>query len=207
MDNTLTQEIIKIFIDKGIMAILILFIAFRFNKMIEKIKTSNTEVLDLKRQKSILENDLLKDKRFRKLSFLERQLSEFYWPIYIRLQKDTILFEKIPNFFSDHNTLPIETNDYLENEVILKNHNEIVEIIESKFHLAEADEILSNEFLKYIKHVTTYQAIRKISHFNHRNPIDFNEPYPPNFNDIFAENLKKIQTKYNNLVEEIKGDV
>lgn len=202
----LRDEIIKILLDKGLLAIIALFIAFYFNKLIERIRLSNSRILELERQKGNLENDLLKDKRLRKVSYLEKQLSEFYWPIYIRLQKDSVLWERVPNFFNDAHSLPRETNDFLEREVLLKNHEEIVKVIESKFHLAEADEALSEEILKYIRHVTIYQAIRKVDDFRHLNPLNFNEPFPPNFLELFTKKLTEVQNNYNDLVGEIKSN-
>jgi hypothetical protein len=202
----INDELFNILLDKGLLALIILIVGFYFNRLIEKIRLGNSRIIELERLKGNLENDLLKDKRLRKLTYLEKQLSEFYWPIFIRLQKDNVLWERVPNFFDNSNSLPQETNDYLEKEVLLRNHEEIGQIIESNFHLAEADSELSQEIFKYIRHVTVYLAIRKVNNFRKLNPIDFNEPFPPNFISLFNSKLSEIQNSYNDLVSEIKSN-
>jgi hypothetical protein len=84
----INDELINILLDKGLLALIILIVGFYFNRLIEKIRLGNSRIIELERLKGNLENDLLKDKRLRKLTYLEKQLSEFYWPIFIRLQKD-----------------------------------------------------------------------------------------------------------------------
>ncbi|MEG4964993.1 MULTISPECIES: hypothetical protein [unclassified Microcoleus] len=78
---------------------------------------------------------------------------------------------------AEKNVLPESASEAIEKEFILKNHQEIVEIIESKIHLAENSndsKELINELLKYIKHVAIYKTIRSIKELQRFNPIDLN---------------------------------
>lgn len=90
----------------------------------------------------------------------------------------------------------------VEKEFILKNHQEIVYIIESKIHLAENSansKELINELLKYIKHVAVYKTIRSIKELQMFNPIDLNEPFPQNIFPLIENNFRELQNRYEHL--------
>jgi hypothetical protein len=90
----------------------------------------------------------------------------------------------------------------IEKDFILKNHQEIVEIIESKIHLAENSansKELIDELLKYIKHVAVYKTIRSIKELQKFNPIDLNEPFPQKVFPLIENNFRELQKRYENL--------
>ena len=71
----------------------------------------------------------------RMLSHRQQQLSEFYWPIYIRLQSDNAVWERVLG--SDNpKRLPPDVRRPME-EFILQNHGEILKIVQAKYHLAD----------------------------------------------------------------------
>jgi hypothetical protein len=74
---TLQDEIIKILLDKLAAGGLLLLGGFLINKAIEKLKYAEA-----------LKNEITKQRFITRLQLIERQLTEFYWPIYLRLQKD-----------------------------------------------------------------------------------------------------------------------
>jgi hypothetical protein len=91
-------------------------------------------------------------------SQLGRLLSEFYWPLYVRLMRDDVVWEKVfydlrrGNDRSSGWARDISADDKnklsreIEAKVLLPNHLEAIGIIRSSIHLAECD----GEFL-YLK--------------------------------------------------------
>ena len=136
--------------------------------------------------------------RFEKvLDFRSRQLSEFYWPIYIRLQKDNAVWERVLGGSADRFSEEIGTD--IEKNVLLPNHDEIVQIIQTKYYLAEKDDVLEAALLKYIRHIAVYHALRSTK--EKKNPIDLNEPYPSEFYPLFKARLEDVQRKYEELLK------
>ena len=138
---TLTEEILKIILDKGLLALIIVYVGFKLNRILQNQK-----------QRHLIEFE----KRKNSIAFLEKQLSEFYWPIYLRLLKDNAMWQSVLQLFSKTN-IPVESSDWLEKEFILKNHNEVINIIDTKLFLAKADKEMIDELLFYVKHVAIYQ--------------------------------------------------
>jgi N-acetylmuramoyl-L-alanine amidase len=163
-------------------------------------------IADLKnkqeQQISELENQIYLARHNAEIEFIERQISEFYWPIYLRLEKDNVMWKRIKSLSPEKNVLPEAASEVIEKEFILKNHQEIVGIIESKIHLAENSinsKELINELLKYIKHVEVYKTIRSIKELQRFNPIDLNEPFPEKIFPLIENNFRELQNRYEHL--------
>jgi len=136
---------------------------------------------------------------FEKLvAFKAQQLSEFYWPIYIRLQKDNAVWQRVLGEASDR--FSTEIGAEIERNVILPNHDEIAQIIQTKFHLAQKDDKLEQSLLQYIRHVAVYRALRSAK--QKLNPIDVNEPFPPDLFDQLTGRLLQVQREYERFLED-----
>ena len=132
-------------------------------------------------------------------SELEQRLSKFYWPIYLRLQKDNVIWEK---FLERNNDLDIDKKKLayqIEKDVLLPNHNEILEIIESNIHLAKPDIDFEKKILMYIRHVNVYSAIRSAD-IRDKDPKDFEEPYPNGFFEDVESHLNSLQSEYDKVI-------
>jgi hypothetical protein len=105
-----------------------------------------------------------------RLSFRAQQLSEFYWPIYIRLQIDNVVWERALGAQTP-NRLPADVGRPME-QFILDNHKEILKVIETKFYLAEPTPELETDLLNYVRHVAVYLAMRTTQHYNDKVPLD-----------------------------------
>jgi hypothetical protein len=81
---TLREEIIKILLDKLAIGGLLLLAGFLLNRSVERFKNAEA-----------LKNELAKQRFAARLGRLERQLSEFYWPVYLRLQKDNTVWRRL----------------------------------------------------------------------------------------------------------------
>ena len=209
----LSEKIIELVIDKVLLGGIVLATGHWLNKRFEIFKNETNEkyhqrqlTAELENQKkqqiSELENQLAIAQYNAELEFIERQISEFYWPIYLRLEKDNVMWKRIKSLSSEKNVLPEAASEAIEKEFILKNHQEIVEIIESKIHLAENslnEKELTDELLKYIKHVAIYKTIRSTKELQRFNPIDLNEPFPEKVFPLIENNFRELQNRYDTL--------
>lgn len=149
-------------------------------------------MLELKKQTLTLQNTLIQDKRDRRLKHIDAQLKDFFYPIYYRLQKDDAIWRLSPQLSNKEGALPVEANDIIEKKYILKNHQDIVEIIESKSNLIEKDVEFQEQIKEYIKHVAIYETIRSVDSLKHLNPIDFQSHYPKQFKILVEKKKSKI---------------
>jgi hypothetical protein len=149
-----------------------------------------------------IESEIAKEDRKAKLAFMEEQLSAFYWPIYLRLQKDNVMWKRVKQLH-DKSELPESTSDWLEKKYILKNHDEILNIIDSKFHLADANENIRSACLSFVKHVSIYHLLRNNEELKKLNPIHLDEPYPKIFFELIEGKLNEIQKNYNKLQQSV----
>ena len=194
------EKLLITLVDKGALALLIIIVGFWINKRLEKFKSEQSRISELAKQKQSLENELKRQRDTIKLQFIERQLSQFYWPIYLRLQKDNAAWKRVHHLSDGSDVLPKELGTDIEKNFILPNHDEIVKLIESGIHLAKDDEELFKVLIKYIKHVAVYKSLRSANRYD-INPIDVGEPFPKN---LFASIEKKtmgLQKQYDELLE------
>ncbi|MGI0484617.1 hypothetical protein ACN4EK_04210 [Pantanalinema rosaneae CENA516] len=209
----ISEKLVELIVDKLLLGGIVLVAGYWLNKRLEMFKNDMNEksrqrqlIAELenqqKRQIAELENQLAMERYNAELEFIEKQISEFYWPIYLRLEKDNVMWKRIKSLSPENNVLPESASAAIEQEFILKNHQEIVEIIESKIHLAENSansRELINELVKFIKHVAIYKTIRTIDELCQVNPVDMNEPYPANLFPLIERNLRELQNRYEQL--------
>lgn len=136
--------------------------------------------------------------RAKKIETLERQLFEFYMPIYLRLQKDNVIWQRILDRASE-DEIRQKVGAEIDKSVILPNHREIVKIIETKSHLSKADKELSSEILQYLKHVTIYEALRT-SGITAVDPIHLGEPWSNRFFELIEAKVSSLQSEYDSLL-------
>ncbi|OUL30495.1 hypothetical protein [Nostoc sp. 106C] len=206
----LSEKIVELVIDKILVGGIVLVAGYWLNERFEIFKNETNEkyhqrqlIAELEHQQqqqiSELENQIAIARYNAELEFIERQISEFYWPIYLRLEKDNVMWKRIKSLSSEQNVLPEAVSVAIEKEFILKNHQEIVEIVESKIHLAENaanSKDLINELLRYIKHVAVYKTIRSVKELQRFNPIDMNEPFPEKLFPLIESNFRGLQNRY-----------
>ena len=136
---TLSEKIMELVIDKVLLGGIVLAAGYWLNKRFEIFKNETNEkyhqrqlIAELenqqKQQISELENQLAISRYNAELEFIERQISEFYWPIYLRLEKDNVMWKRIKSLSAEKNVLPEAASEAIEKDFILKNHQEIVEI-------------------------------------------------------------------------------
>ena len=125
---------------------------------------------------------------------LDRQLSEFYWPLYIRFEKNEVIWKRILDV-GEEDEAKRRIADEIERGVILPNHAEIVAIIESRMHLAETDVEFTRELLHYIHHVTLHKALRAAGE-TRAFPMDYGIAWPERLFPMIRRRTEALQREY-----------
>ncbi|GAB4395648.1 MAG: hypothetical protein OHK0053_05290 [Microscillaceae bacterium] len=199
----MTEQLITLIVDKGLLALLLAIVGYWVHRSLEKLKFENTKHLEIEKQNLLLNHKILESAREKDLERVEKQLSEFYYPIYFRLQKDNAIWRLSPQLNKENQPLPREANAIIEQEYILKNHREMVEIIETKVHLIEIDPELQTQINLYLKHMVIYDTLRRIESLQTYNPVDFQAPFPADFYITIEDRIKKLQEKHERLLNQL----
>jgi len=201
--SDLEQKIILTLLDKGALALIAACFGYLISKKLEDYKNARKRLADLERDKVVLRNELQKARHTREIEFREKQLSQFYWPSYFRFTKDSAIWKTIPQLSDSAKMVPDQIGREMELTYLIKNHEEIVSLIESNIYLAGADEAMVEGLAAYIRHVAVYKALRATNTY-HLNPIDVGEPMPVDIIVAIELRLKQIQSEYERL---IKADI
>ena len=174
---TFEQQLYLLLIDKGVLAVLAFTLWHFYSRQKERTSTEMSEAIAL----------------------LERQLSDFYWPMKYHLETDSALWERVPAL-SDDATLPEEAGRALERDAVIPNHEAALEVIEKGFGLIASDTRLTDAVVRYVRHVTVYRALRCSN--QDLNPIDVEEPFPPDLHDLVETGLVNTQYRLETLRRE-----
>ncbi len=122
-----------------------------------------------------------------------------------RLEKDRSIWKRILDVNKERGSLDQRMGLEIEKGVILPNHRAMIQLIETRIHLAQPDSKLMAELIRYVKRATEYQALRDAgdtSHFS-TNEIGIDWLH----RDLFEE-IKRItetlQSQYNGLVRDAR---
>ncbi|ESU21413.1 hypothetical protein FEDK69T_24800 [Flavobacterium enshiense DK69] len=135
--------------------------------------------------------DLLLNRQKLRRSVLEEKLKNFYWPILTRLEQNTSIWRAILQKRNENDELQKKIGQYVEENIIIKNHREIVSIIINYRHLAKFDDKLSDVLQKYLRHVGIYEGILRSE--VPTLPGLLGAPYPNDFDEIISERTKQLQ--------------
>jgi hypothetical protein len=134
----------------------------------------------------------------KRVELLDLQLSEFYWPLYIRLEKNEVIWKRILDV-GEQDEGKRRLAEEIERGVVLPNHAEITAIIESRMHLAEADADFRSELLHYIHHVTLHKALRAAGETN-TFPADFGVGWPEKLFPMVRRRTEALQREYDSKI-------
>jgi hypothetical protein len=140
--------------------------------------------------------DLYLDNRRKRKENIADKLKLFYWPILIRLEKDNAIWETILSKRQEINSIQYKIANQVEKNSILKNHQEILDIIDSYAYLAEPDLKFTEQIKKYIKNVTIYKALRE-SGEETMFPLALGAGWPEDLYSIIKERTQYYQGKLN----------
>lgn len=131
---------------------------------------------------------------------VEARLREFLWPIYLRLQRDNVVWEKILQRES-HDPEQKKVAHQIETDVIIPNHAEIISLIERGMHYVRSDAELERALLAYVRHIDVYRSIRAAG-ITDKDPVAFGEPYPDGFFAVVSARVQELQAKYDAILSE-----
>ena len=142
--------------------------------------------------------DIYIDKRKRNRELLESKLQKFYWPIFIRLEKnEDIYIDLYQGKKEAEDTLAHKIANTIEKEILMPNHKEILEVITKYRYLANPDKSIDGYLKAYIRHVSVYYGLidAKVDKFPE---AVSNAPYPPGIYEYFKEKTLNLQADLDN---------
>lgn len=184
---SLHDQIIASVVDKLLIGFVVLIAGWWLNRLLEGIK-----------YRLALQNEFSKLRDAKELDFLDRQLSQFYYPLYIRLHIDRAVWDRILDKKKGSGDVRGRVGEAIEKNVILPNHLKMVGIIESNIHLAESDGTAFSQMLQYVRHVSVYRALRE-SGIVDTDPLDLGEPWPSQFLEVIERTTGELQERYDKL--------
>ena len=140
--------------------------------------------------------DAIIDNRKRHRKLIESKLQNFYWPICIRIKKNQNFFRY---FFEgkevkDKDSVEYKVTHYVEKNILIKNHDEIVTIITKYRYLADADSQVDTLIDQYLRHVSIYKAFLNSGIDEYPDKAG-HAPYPAAIDDYFFDKTKELQHK------------
>jgi hypothetical protein len=135
----------------------------------------------------------------KRVQFLEQQLSQFYWPMYLHLQKDNLYWERLMERNQDPESSQSRLSLQIESGVILPGHKQAMAVIEANLHLA-GDSTVVQESLRYVRHVKLYEMLRAAGIKD--DPVTHGEPYPRDYFPLIQQRVNALQSEYDNLIRQ-----
>jgi hypothetical protein len=193
MSLSYREQVLLTLLDKGLLALILIVAGFWLNWYLEKFKS---------RQQ--LENELRKVRDQKQIELLESQLSKFYWPVYLHLQMDNVVWQRILQKGSS-DKLTADLSHRIETDFILPNHDATCTLIQANIHLAAPDSQLMKAVLKYLRHVTVYRALRATGNTS-LDPINVDEPWPKDLFPAVEEATFRKQREFETLLQQNSND-
>lgn len=135
------------------------------------------------------------NKKKRKRELIEKKLSLFYWPVCIRLKKNEnvyrYLFEGKKE--KEKDSMSYRIAHYVEKNVLIKNHEEIVDIITQYRYLADPGEDFEKYINQYIRHVVIYKALLDADINEFPGVVTRDGPYPAGIDAYFEHKTNALQ--------------
>jgi len=143
-----------------------------------------------------------------KLDHLRSQIQEFYGPLYSLVNQIFIIWDTI-EAIRKPKKLPPEDEDRIRKYFLEKHfqplHQEIRDLIKSKFHLIEDIE-LPESFVKYLRHSIQEATQAEIwSGLKIDTSFVRGVPWPSKFDDDVKSALNELMKKYDDLLKELDG--
>jgi hypothetical protein len=168
-------------------------------KDLEAVKLTSAQGLEIVKSGHRID-EAAHDAKFRSLlEFRGKQLRDFYWPLYIGLQKDNVIWRRILDKRDSSNELRKKVGAVIERDVVLPNHAALVALIEENLYLAEADKELEGLLLAYIRHVSVYRAIRNAGE-EMIFPLKLGEEWPHDLFPRIEERTLRLQADYDDML-------
>lgn len=189
MELSFHEQLIITLMDKALIGGIVAVAGFWANRYLESFKSRRE-----------LENELSKLRDQKRLEILESQLSKFYWPLYLRLQMDNVVWRRILDRTAEDEVKRSVAGQIDEN-FILPNHEAMRTTIEGNIHLARADQGLFDALLRYLRHVAVYKALRA-SGIRNVDPVALGEGWPKDLFVKIEEATLARQKEFDQMIRE-----
>lgn len=127
-------------------------------------------------------------KRIRKLQELDHLIQDFYNPLYTKLQREQLIWDKLIHLYnSDVNREIIKRLD----DGTLARHVDIQELILNNSVRANPPRELKLALTKYDRHVTLYKALRETGSYAY--PVSLGCPFPRELSGLVHKRLKELE--------------
>lgn len=140
--------------------------------------------------------EIILQTREKRFQLYERQLSEFFWPIYIRLHNNNAVWMRILSKGELYDKLENSIAQSIENNVIVQNYKEIEDILKTSIHIAFPDKELIVSIKDFLKHVEIYKALKDAG-ADDIFPADLKAGYPEKFTKLISTRTFSLQEKLN----------
>jgi hypothetical protein len=182
---TFQEQLTITLIDKVFIGALLLVAGLWLNKELETFKSRQTKSLEIAKEKR---------------QQLERQLSEFYRPILLRLERDNVVWEHMLDKYKND---PAKRKFGLsfERTFILPNHDQIIGIIETHGHLVGNDGEVLEEINNYTRHVAVYKALRAMGDETDPYNLDKDLGWPYKFYEVIKARTSALEQDYYSLLD------
>ena len=179
---TFKEQLIITLTEKLIIGLLLLGAGFWVSREVESFKVSEAH----RSQTDIA-----------KIAIIDKQLTDFYWPIVFRIEKDNAVWERL----KDPDT---RLARQIEQQVILPNHQEILKIIDERSHSIfnpwePVQPTLIDSIKLYERHAAVYMALRAVG--DQRMPVDLKESWPDALYPLLQSRIKQLQDQRSKLVK------
>jgi hypothetical protein len=143
------------------------------------------------------------------IRFVDKQLAEFYYPVKMRLERDNAVWELSKR--NDKSPAKLKIAENIEAKMLIPNHEEVMDLIKSKFHLLQNDTELVDlnpliaAMNRYQRHVTIYKTLRQSN--DPRFPAEvcgIDCKYPKEFELQINERIKSLQEQRSRLIKKSK---
>jgi hypothetical protein len=183
-----------------VVPLLVLIITLSFNQWSDgKKRIADQKLADLKERRA----------------FVQRQLSDLYYPLLFASEKDDILWcfaienaLGCTNAASSAAQLSQNEQGFVDSDDIIANHREALDLIKKHSGLfANPDEGDLSQFSKliqqYERNATLYIALR--SHHDRRVPYDFGVNYPAEFTKSIQDRILSLKAQEKALTDKIES--
>jgi hypothetical protein len=138
----------------------------------------------------------------RQMKYCERQIEEFYGPLF-SLMHDIFAAEEVQeNFIKAASNEEATIRTYFQQNYFLSLHAEMIQILKAKLYLVEGADVPSS-FAEYLKHACDDRGRAELSIWPEKS-----FEWPREFEEHLTDGLKTVMQKYDDLIhrlETIKG--
>ena len=129
---------------------------------------------------------------------LEKQLSEFYWPLYAGLVYDEAIWKLRPLTEDLNDEERKQIQEKIESDLLLPNHEAMAQIISSKLQLAGYAKV-PEIYEEYLRHVAAFKGLRASG--SQEAPSSIGAPWPEGFTEQIQKRTVELTQQHAALID------